>query len=217
MQRLQGKSVVQPGEQHCRAIGTTLARMHLAGAGFPLRLENSRGGQWRQALGEQLLPMVNESDARILQQELYEQAARPYNGLPRGVIHADLFRDNALFVDHQVSGVVDFYNACDDDLVYDVAITVNDWCVDPKGSLDFERAAALCQAYQASRPLCDAERRAWPMMLRRAALRFWLSRLWDWHHPKSGELTFQKDPDAFKDILLARRQECDAVLDLWAC
>jgi homoserine kinase type II len=217
MQRLQGQSVLQPDEQHCRAMGETLARMHLAGKGFPLRLANSRGEQWRQTLGKQLLPMINEPDARILQQELDDQASQPHHGLPGGAIHADLFRDNALFMDHRVSGIVDFYNACDDDLIYDVAITVNDWCVDQNGSLVFARAAALCHAYHAVRPLCEGERRAWPLMLRRAALRFWLSRLWDWHHPKSGELTFRKDPDAFKDILLARRQENGAAQNLWPC
>lgn len=216
MQRLQGQSVLQPDLQQCRAIGATLARMHLVGKGFPLRLANSRGEQWRQSIGKQLLPMINETDAGILQQELDDQASQPHHGLPGGPIHADLFRDNTLFVDHRVSGIVDFYNACDDDLIYDLAITVNDWCVDQNGSLLFEQAASLCHAYRAERPLSDPERCAWPMMLRKAALRFWLSRLWDWHYPKPGELTFQKDPAAFKAILLARRRESDAAQDLWS-
>ena len=215
MQRLQGRSNLQPDEHHCREIGLVLARMHIAGKAFPLQQENPRGERWRLATGEQLLPMLDERDANILQQELRDQSLHQHHDLPKGAIHADLFRDNVLFLGDEVSGIVDFYNACDDNLLYDVAITVNDWCVDENGSLVYGRVSALCTAYHSLRPVSETEMRAWPTMLRSAALRFWLSRLWDKHYPKPGELTFQKDPDEFKNILLMRRRESEYIADIW--
>ena len=147
--------------------------------------------------------------------ELEAQAGQNYHDLPQGIIHADLFRDNVLFIGNTLSGLLDFYNACNDSLLYDVAITVNDWCVRLNGALDFQRAKSLCHAYASVRPLTTAEKEAWPMVLRVAALRFWLSRLWDSHFPKAGEMTFQKDPDEFKQIILARIHESSKVGDLW--
>lgn len=207
MQRLQGVSVPQPDESHCRAMGETLARMHMAGVSFPLRKDNVRGDQWMLETGEHLLPLLRGGDADLLRRSLDELMSYSHQKLPQGVIHADLFHDNALFLDHQVSGIVDFYNAADDSLLYDLAITVNDWCVNDNGSLDERRAAALCRAYQSERPVTEAERQAWSLMLRRGALRFWLSRLWDMHYPKQGEMTFQKNPDVFRDILKYRTLE----------
>lgn len=215
MQRLHGESVLHATATQCQALGKLLARMHIAGDGFDLQQENPRGVQWLQATGEQLLPLLDESDAQLVRQELHYLASHYNRDLPRGAIHADLFRDNVLFTGNEVSGVVDFYNACDDALLYDLAITVNDWCVDNEGSLDINRAGALCHAYQSLRPITDSERRAWPVLLRRAALRFWLSRLWDSCHPKPGELTFLKPPDEFKHILLGHRGAPQLAETVW--
>ncbi|MCI0507896.1 MAG: homoserine kinase [Gammaproteobacteria bacterium] len=215
MQRLQGRSVLHPDTHHCESIGLALANLHVAGQSFYLKQDNVRGAKWRQKTGEQLLSGLNPEDADILQRELADQAESDFQTLPHGVIHADLFRDNALFVENELSGILDFYYACNDSLLYDVAITLNDWCVEPDGALNFKRAHSLCNAYQSIRPVTTEEQKAWPLVLRQAALRFWLSRLWDSKFPKAGEMTFQKDPDEFKHILRARIAESAQLGFLW--
>lgn len=215
MQRLEGKSVLNPELIHCQEIGSALAKLHLAGTGFELQKVNFRGQQWRMSTGGQLLDLVTRENAKILGEELRAQALQHYEDLPQGVIHADLFRDNVLFAGNHITGILDFYNACNDSLLYDVAITVNDWCVFQDGSLDFSRASALCQGYTSVRSVDSEEQKAWPMVLRTAALRFWLSRLWDSYHPKPGEMTFQKNPDEFKQILLARIREEHDLIRVW--
>jgi homoserine kinase type II len=132
----------------------------------------------------------------------HQQHYRP-GGLPRGVIHADLFRDNVLFLGERVSGLLDFYFAGVDDLLFDLAVTVNDWCTTDSGNLDSERGSRLCTAYGLRRPLLASERAAWPTLLRAAALRFWISRLQDHHLPRSGSLVVRRNPDAYRAILLA--------------
>jgi homoserine kinase len=122
----------------------------------------------------------------------------------KALIHADLFRDNVLFSGDRVSGVLDFYFSGVDDLLFDLAVTVNDWCVTAKATLDGQRCAALLGAYDARRPLLPAEQAAWPTLLRAAALRFWVSRLHDHHLPRPGDLVARRDPDAYRSILQAR-------------
>jgi homoserine kinase type II len=151
----------------------------------------------------------------LLEAELLYQAGFRGLDLPRGVIHADLFRDNVLFDGDQLGGAIDFYYACNDVLAYDLAITVNDWCVNADGTLDAARSQAMLAAYQTVRPLSEAERSAWPTLLRAGALRFWLSRLYDFHFPKAGEMTHAKDPGHFRRVLEARIRDEAMIQSLW--
>ncbi len=213
--RLYGVSVMDPGLAQCAAIGQALGSLHKAGSAFRLARPNPRGPQWwRQAAGRLAGHLAAEDETR-LREELRFQALYRFADLPRGIIHADLFRDNALFDGERLTGVIDFYYACTDTWLYDLAITVNDWCSFEDGRLDFERAQALVLAYQRNRPLTHMERGAWPAMLRAAALRFWLSRLGDLHFPRPGELTHTKDPLVFRRILDARRSETARLRRLW--
>jgi homoserine kinase type II len=178
--------------------------MHLAAADMTSAPENPRGRRWWKEAAARVKPHLGSGDAELLEEELRFQSLYRFPDLPRGVIHADLFRDNVLWSAGRVSGVIDFYFAGRDTLLLDVAIAANDWCAGPDGNLDAERAAALLSGYHARRPLTAIERGAWPVLLRAAALRFWLSRLLDYHSPREGELTYIKNPDHFRDILRLR-------------
>ena len=199
--RLSGKSVTQPQVEHCTAVGAMLGQLHGAGQGFEQTTPNPRAASWRALTAPRVLPFLSPQDAALLQSEIVLHAQNALAGLPQGVIHADLFRDNVLFDGMRIGGLLDFYFACNDCLLYDVAITVNDWCVNADGSLDEMRTRALLTAYHAVRPLQEQERLAWPMALRTAALRFWLSRLYDLHLPRDGEIIRAHDPEQFKRIL----------------
>lgn len=199
--RLAGKSQMQPDVQHCAAIGAMLAQMHVAGTSFPDSLENPRGKRWRTMAAEKVRRFLKAKDVAILEAELELQQKDPTAQLPQGIIHADLFRDNVLFDGDRIGGLIDFYFSCTDTLLYDVAITVNDWCVDVEGRLDKDKAQAMLRAYHAVRPLQQIECDEWKMMLRKAALRFWLSRLYDLHLPRDGELVNAHDPKRYRDIL----------------
>jgi homoserine kinase type II len=198
---LPGKDIEQPTPAHCAAVGTMLARIHAAGASYAKRMENPRGLAWWQKVLPQIEPFLAPSDAAVLRAEVAYQASHQPRAIPGGAIHADLFRDNVLFEGMRISGVIDFYFACTDTFLYDVAIAVNDWCVLPDASIDETRAGALLAGYSARHPFSETERAAWPTMLRAAALRFWISRLYDFHLPRPGELTHAKDPAHFQRIL----------------
>jgi homoserine kinase type II len=203
---LPGEPVLDPTPDHCARVGEVLADLHLSGQTYPGRLENLRGAKWWTAVAPEIFPFLSPEDRALLESEIAFQAAQSREGLPRGVVHADLFRDNVLFNRSAVGGFIDFYFACIDCLAYDVAITVNDWCTTPECKLDPGRVSALLGAYESVRPFNDAEVRAWPAMLRAGALRFWVSRLYDYHLPRPGELTHAHDPDRFRGILQHHRQ-----------
>jgi homoserine kinase type II len=199
---LAGQPVLEPTPEHCARVGEVLAEMHLAGQTYSGHLDNLRGPKWWSGAAPEIYPFLAAEDAELLRSEIRFQAGHRHDDLPRGVIHADLFRDNVLFADAGVGGCIDFYFACVDVLVYDVAITVNDWCTGRDCALDLVRAKALLEAYKAVRPFTGAEREAWPVMLRAGALRFWVSRLYDYHLPRPGALTHAHDPERFRRILL---------------
>ena len=205
--RLPGRSVERPGRVECAELGALLGRMHLAARSYPAYLENPRGSRWWRLAARQVAPFLDDSRQALLEGELQFQTQHRFPDLPRGPVHADLFRDNALFDEGRISGVIDFYFAGVDCLLYDVAVCANDWClVDAQAdrALDEERTRALLAACHAVRPFGALEREAWPAMLRAAALRFWLSRLHDFHLPRPGMLVHAHDPEHFRDILELR-------------
>jgi len=202
---LPGAPNMNPRERHCALVGRVLADMHLAGRSFPGTLNNPRGASWWRFAAKEVAPFLDGRRGELLQSELDYQLKRELADLPRGTVHADLFRDNVLFHGDAIGGVIDFYFAGIDCLLFDVAVTVNDWCVDRGGEIDPGRGRALLAAYADARPFTAEERDAWPGMLRAAALRFWLSRLYDFYLPRAGELTHAHDPEHFRRVLESRR------------
>jgi len=203
--RLKGAWVEAPAAAHCAAVGAALAQLHLAGADFAMQMVNPRGPRWWHEAAGLIDSFLDARQRDLLRTELAHQDAARTADLPRGLVHADLFRDNVLFEGERVGGLIDFYFACTDAWLFDVAVTVNDWCLSPSGGLDAPRADALLQAYQAVRPFTAVEAEVWPLMLRAGALRFWLSRLCDFHLPRAGEMTHAKDPGHFERLLQSHR------------
>jgi len=207
--KLEGSSQMEPQPVHCAAVGAMVARMHLAARDFPLRQPNLRGLDWWTATTPQVLPFLDEAKAALLRAEIdFQQryaAGDTYAQLEQGPVHADLFRNNVMFDAERLTGFFDFYFAGCDSWLFDVAVTVNDWCIDvDTGVLDTARARAMLDAYHAVRPFTAAEHAAWQPMLRAAALRFWLSRLYDLHLPREAEMLTPHDPRHFERILRER-------------
>ncbi len=211
--RLRGRSQLTPGSAHCAAVGGTLARMHLAGADFPLSQPHLRGLAWWIETVPVVLPYLDARQAALIQGELDYQAraaaSAAHATLPGGPIHADLFRDNVMFEESagqlQLSGFFDFYFAGVDSWLFDIAVCMNDWCIELEtGAHDPERALSFVRAYAAVRALTDAEQELLPAMLRAAALRFWISRLWDYHQPRAASLLKAHDPGHFERVLQQR-------------
>jgi len=209
--KLEGQDLEKPNVTQCAALGEALGKLHAVGHEFSSHRDNDRGPHWWRITAERLWPKLNTEETTLLESELAHQAKHAHDELPRGVIHADLFRDNALFVGEQLTGIIDFYYACNDVLLYDMAVAVNDWCSEADGSINLSNFEAMFGSYLQQRPIIDAERLAWPTLLRAAALRFWLSRLQDKHFPKEGEITHIKDPDVFMRILQNRTQTSPAI------
>jgi homoserine kinase type II len=207
--RLRGASQLAPGADHCAAVGAMLARMHLAGRGFDRDQPNLRGLDWWNQTVPLVLPFLSAAQIALIQGELAYQnhvaACSAYTALPRGPVHADLFRDNVMFEGQALTGFFDFYFAGVDTWLFDVAVCMNDWCVDlATGAHDAARARAFLAAYGAVRPLQAAERQLLPALLRAGALRFWISRLWDFHLPREASMLKPHDPTHFERVLRER-------------
>ena len=207
--RLLGKSQLTPDAVHCAAVGAMMARMHLAGEDYNRSQPNLRGLAWWNDTVPVVLPYLEEDQARLLQSELAYQnhiaQGAAYQALPKGPVHADLFRDNVMFDGEKLTGFFDFYFAGNDTWLFDLSVCMNDWCIDlNSGEHAPERALAMLNAYQEVRPLRSAERQLLPAMLRAGALRFWISRLWDFYLPREASMLKPHDPTHFERVLRAR-------------
>ena len=230
VQRIDGSAVDHPHAAHCAAVGAALARLHRASQSYRARLTNRRGPAWWRQAARAVRPFLSAGQRELLDDEIRFQTGYGKGKLPKGAIHGDLFCDNVLFAstaapphgagppggtpravplpghhDCRVAGIIDFGFAATDFFANQHAITANDWCLaGDDGALDADLCSALVQGYVAVRPLTDDERAQWPTLLRAAALRFWLSRLYDLHLPRPGELTHAHDPSQFERILRRR-------------
>jgi homoserine kinase type II len=207
--KLEGASQRAPRPTHCAAVGAMLARMHLAAQDFPIRQPNLRGLPWWRATAPLVMPFLADEAQAMLKTEVRTQeefaASDGFRQLRSGPVHADLFRNNVMFDGERLTGFFDFYFAGCDTWLFDVAVTVNDWCIDlDSGAVDAPRARALLDAYHAARPFSAAEKDAWRTMLRAGALRFWLSRLYDFHLPREAQMLTPHDPGHFERILHRR-------------
>lgn len=205
---LQGASTTRPTPAQCVALGGVVAQMHKAAASLQETQANSRGLAWIREAATALQPRLARADLALLDDEIAAQtrlsASSDWQQLPQAVIHADLFRDNVLFEADTVSGIIDFYYACHDYLLFDLAIICNDWCFDDKQQFLPEHWQAFIASYCQQRALTPVEYRAWPAMLRAAALRFWTSRLYDYHFPVGAHVE-QHDPQPFERLLRLHR------------
>ena len=198
--KLPGAPIAAPDAHTCRAAGTLLASLHVSGVDYDAGLENWRGRAWRESFARQIEAKLSSGDNALIAAENEFQAMHDDTVLPQGIIHGDYFHDNVLW-DGTRPGVIDFYFACDDELLYDVAIAVNDWCVNRDATLDAARTRAFIAGYEHLRPLEEGERELWPVMLRRAALRTWLGRLGYNLFPRESHMTIPKDHDFSRRLL----------------
>lgn len=201
---LPGRHVSRPRSGHCAAVGGFIAGMHEEAAGFAGRLADTRGADWRADCREALEDRLDRRTLRLLDEATTDASALP--ALPEGVIHADLFRDNALFDGARLTGVIDFQYACRAPFAYDVAVAAIDWCAGKHG-LDRRRLSALCGGYDAVRTVDTLERIQFPRLLALAALRFWLSRTYDAHFPRAGPDVERKDPRPMYRMLKHLREQ----------
>jgi homoserine kinase type II len=201
VERLKGRGVEHPSLKQCEVMGEQMARFHLAGRDYDQYRANDRDINWMQNTFQRIEDHLSAEEVERIQQELAFQKTQDYQQLPQGVIHADLFCDNALFDGDELTGIIDLYYACNAQFLYDLAVMVNDWCRKSDNRFDETKITAMVNAYQTKRPLTAEEKQVWPAMLRLAALRFWLSRLQDKVMPREGEMTQIKDPDVFKAVL----------------
>lgn len=205
---LNGLSLRRPGVAHCAAAGAALADLHKAGEGFALTRKNALGPSgWRglaKAIGD--ADAIEEDLTALIAGSLAVLEESWPRDLPGGVIHADLFPDNVLFMKDSVSGVIDFYFACNDYYAYDLAIMLNSWCFEMDGSYNITKGKAVIAAYRAHRPVSAAEAAALPVLMQGAALRFLLTRTYDWINHDESWLVRPKDPREYARKLRFHRK-----------
>ena len=208
---LEGISVRRPSNAHCAALGGALAEFHKAGEGFSIKRPNALGPEGWQKLASQCAARADEVApglAALIKEEVANLSAQWPKNLPAGVIHADLFPDNVFFLGDKLSGLIDFYFACNDFYAYDVAICLNAWCFEIDGSFNVTKGKALLSSYNAVRPLSQDEIEAMPLLARGSALRFLLTRTFDWLNVPEGALVRPKDPKEYlKKLQFHRRIE----------
>lgn len=213
--RLAGASVFAPNATQCEEMGARVAQLHLASRDYSGQQPNPRGLSWWREVAPALRPHLPVDQRQLFDEELAAQlqfhASKEYAQLARGAVHADLFRDNVLITGEQITGIIDFYFAGVDTYLFDLAVCVNDWGIDPqKGDWQPELRDALLKGYERLRPLSDLERNCWPLALRAAAFRFWVSRLYDWHLPRPAQTLVPKDPRHFERLLQHRIAQATA-------
>jgi len=208
---LEGISVRRPNNAHCAALGQALAQFHEAGEGFKIRRENALGPEGWQKLAAQCAARADEvapNLSSLITDEVAYLSARWPKNLPSGVIHADLFPDNVFFLGDRLSGLIDFYFACNDFYAYDIAICLNAWCFEIDGSFNVTKGKALLSNYNNVRALTNGEIEAMPLLARGSALRFLLTRTFDWLNVPPGALVRPKDPKEYlKKLQFHRRIE----------
>ena len=204
--RVPGSAALTPSLAHCHEIGLHLGRLHQLTQSYVFPIKSNHDLCWCKAVFNKIDGHLSNTDRELINDELNFQTMHGAVNMPWGVIHGDLFRDNALFVDERLSGLLDFYSAGTGSLLLDIAVTANDWCHE-NGAIDPGKQAALLCGYEIARPLEQTEKQQWPVQLRAAALRYWLSRLEHQVYPRPGAITQQKDPLIFRQILQQHRQQ----------
>ena len=204
IQKLGGKSLTEPDNEHCIQLGQVLARFHSYGSDFSFEIVNPRGLSWAEEALRKLKGLIDKTKLTLIEDSITIQKSFTQSNLPLGMIHADLFRDNVLFSKGKITGIIDFYYSCKDVYIYDLAVAANDWCNLEDNSINYEKLNLLLNEYNKFRKITEKEKLQWRNALVSAALRFYLSRLVDLYFPKIGEITHIKDPSIFENILLDR-------------
>ena len=209
IQKLDGKSISDTNESHCELVGELLSEFHQKSLNFKPSLINPRDITWKIETIKKLNGLISKQQTEIIDISLKLDKQLLQQKLPKGKIHADLFRDNVLFNNNNISGMIDFYYSCDGILLYDIAVVANDWCTASDGSINKKKLEKLLIGYEKNRKIEGKEREYFPVALVSAGLRFYLSRLHDLHFPKIGEMTHIKDPSFFENILLKNLSSMD--------
>lgn len=203
---LPGEPNFSPDDIHIKQLAKMLAQLHCENI-RPAQLPKNRyDWTWFMNTSEKLSLVLNQDDQSLLADEIKYQTKHAPKDLPRGFIHADLFRDNVLFKQNKLTGLIDLYSSCHSFLIYDLAITVNDWCVNSNSEIKQKSLSLFLKTYEQTRKLDDAEQNHWHTMLRLSALRFWISRQYDFHFLSQGEIVQVHNPDVFKQLLLNHRR-----------